>query len=98
MHVPDGFLTTGTAITAGALSASTVGIALRQTRTYLQDRQIPLAGLARHSCLQHRCSTSLLQPGPPGTCSVEPLRRFCWDPRPVRWSSRGCGGSSPGVR
>ena len=46
MHVPDGFLTTGTAITAGALSASTIGIALRQTRTYLQDRQIPLAGLA----------------------------------------------------
>ena len=45
MHAPDGFLNAGTAVATGALSVSTVGVALRQTRDAALDRQIPLAGL-----------------------------------------------------
>jgi len=45
MHVPDGFLNPGTALVAGTLSAGTIGATLRQSRGYLQDKQIPLAGL-----------------------------------------------------
>jgi cobalt/nickel transport system permease protein len=46
VHAPDGFLTAGTAIATGAISTGAVGVALRQTRDRLQDREIPLAGLA----------------------------------------------------
>lgn len=46
MHAPDGFLTASTAVATGALSAGTIGIALRQTRETLADRRIPLAGVA----------------------------------------------------
>ena len=45
MHVPDGFLNAGTALAAGTLSAGTIGATLRQSRSHLQDKQIPLAGL-----------------------------------------------------
>jgi cobalt/nickel transport system permease protein len=38
MHAPDGFLTAGTAVATG--------VALRQTRDTLKDKQIPLAGIA----------------------------------------------------
>lgn len=46
MHAPDGFLNAGTAVTTGVVSAGTVGVALRQTRERLSDKQVPLAGLA----------------------------------------------------
>lgn len=46
MHAPDGFLTAGTAIATGAISAGAIGVALRQTRDTLKDKQIPLAGIA----------------------------------------------------
>lgn len=46
MHAPDGFLSAGTAVATGALSAGTIGVALRQTRETLEDRRIPLAGIA----------------------------------------------------
>ncbi|HSG80583.1 MAG TPA: energy-coupling factor ABC transporter permease [Acidimicrobiia bacterium] len=46
MHAPDGFLNAGTAVATGAVSLGAVGVALRQTRDVLQDRQIPLAGVA----------------------------------------------------
>lgn len=46
MHAPDGFLTAGTAIGTGVLSAGAVGAALRQSRDALKDAQVPLAGLA----------------------------------------------------
>ncbi len=46
MHAPDGFLTAGTAIATGAISAGTLGVALRQTTDRIKDSQIPLAGLA----------------------------------------------------
>lgn len=45
MHAPDGFLTAGTAVATGAISVSTVGLALRQSKQRLKDKQIPLAGL-----------------------------------------------------
>ncbi len=46
MHAPDGFLTAGTAVATGAISVGTVGVALRQARESLADRQVPLAGIA----------------------------------------------------
>jgi cobalt/nickel transport system permease protein len=46
MHAPDGYLTAGTAIATGAISAGTLGVALRQTRDTLADKQVPLAGIA----------------------------------------------------
>lgn len=46
MHAPDGFLSAGTALATGALSAGTVGVALRQSKARLRDKHIPLAGLA----------------------------------------------------
>lgn len=46
MHAPDGFLNAGTAVATGAVSVGAVGVALRQSRDTLQDRQIPLAGVA----------------------------------------------------
>ena len=45
MHAPDGFLTTGTAIVTGVVSLLLVGLALRQSRSQLRDRAIPLAGI-----------------------------------------------------
>ncbi len=46
MHAPDGFLNAGTAVATGVISAGTVGVTLRHARHQLQDRQIPLAGVA----------------------------------------------------
>ena len=46
MHAPDGFLNAATAVATGALSASTVGVALRRAGATLRDKQVPLAGLA----------------------------------------------------
>lgn len=46
MHAPDGFLNVGTAVATGAVSAGAVGVALRQSREQLGDRQVPLAGLS----------------------------------------------------
>jgi len=45
VHAPDGFLNAGTALATGAISVGTVGLALRQAKHYLLDRQIPLAGI-----------------------------------------------------
>ena len=46
MHAPDGFLNAGTALATGALSSASIGAALRQTRRRLQEKQVPLAGIA----------------------------------------------------
>ncbi len=45
MHAPDGFLTISTAVATGAISAGTLGATMRRTRSTLEDRYIPLAGL-----------------------------------------------------
>jgi cobalt/nickel transport system permease protein len=46
MHAPDGFLNAATAVATGAASAGTLGVAIRRAGRSLEDRQIPLAGLA----------------------------------------------------
>lgn len=46
MHAPDGFLTVGTAVATGVVSTGAVGVALRQSREQLADKQVPLAGMA----------------------------------------------------
>ncbi|HNX49185.1 MAG TPA: energy-coupling factor ABC transporter permease, partial [Thermoanaerobaculaceae bacterium] len=45
MHIPDGFLDARTAVTAGILAAAGLGIALRQARTHLPQRRVPLLGI-----------------------------------------------------
>lgn len=45
MHAPDGFLTAGTAIATGAISAGTVSVALKQAKTQMSEKMVPLAGI-----------------------------------------------------
>ncbi len=45
MHAPDGFLTAGAAVATGAVSAGTIGVALRQAKHHLKEKQVPLAGI-----------------------------------------------------
>ena len=45
MHIPDGFLDMKTAVTAAALAAGGLGLALRQARSELPPRRVPLLGL-----------------------------------------------------
>jgi cobalt/nickel transport system permease protein len=46
MHIPDGFLDTKTAVTAGVLAVAGLGVALRRARLHLPSRRVPLLGLA----------------------------------------------------
>jgi cobalt/nickel transport system permease protein len=46
VHLPDGFLDTKTALLSTGAAAAGVGLALRQARTSLEPRQMPLLGLA----------------------------------------------------
>jgi cobalt/nickel transport system permease protein len=46
LHAPDGFLDAGTAVATGAVSAGTLGVALRQARHQLEEKAVPLAGIA----------------------------------------------------
>jgi cobalt/nickel transport system permease protein len=46
MHAPDGFLTAGTAMATGAISVSTVTIALKQAKEQMTEKIVPLAGIA----------------------------------------------------
>jgi cobalt/nickel transport system permease protein len=46
MHIPDGFLDAKTAATTAVLSASGLGVALRQARISLPAQRVPLMGLA----------------------------------------------------
>ncbi len=45
MHIPDGFINGATSAGFGLLSAGGLGVAIRQTGRYLNERQVPLAGL-----------------------------------------------------
>lgn len=45
MHIPDGFLDARTAVAAGVLAATGVGIALRRARVHLPPRRVPLLGV-----------------------------------------------------
>src|SRR6516162_1209245 len=46
MHLPNGFLDAKTALLTTAAAVTGVGIALRQARTSLEPRQMPLLGVA----------------------------------------------------
>ena len=45
MHLPDGFLDARTALLSSGVAAAGVGVALRQVRTSLEPRQMPMLGL-----------------------------------------------------
>ncbi len=45
MHIPDGFINGATSAGFGVVAAGGVGAAVRQTGRYLNERQVPLAGL-----------------------------------------------------
>lgn len=45
MHIPDGFINGATSLGAGVVALGGLGASLRQTGTYLKERQVPLAGL-----------------------------------------------------
>lgn len=45
MHIPDGFINGVTSAGFGVVAAGGVGAAVRQTGRYLNERQVPLAGL-----------------------------------------------------
>ena len=45
MHLPDGFINTGTAVVADVIAIGGLAIAVKQGAKTLDDRQIPLAGL-----------------------------------------------------
>jgi cobalt/nickel transport system permease protein len=46
MHIPDGFIGPGASAIAGLGAAGGFGFAVRQARTYLSDRLVPLAALS----------------------------------------------------
>jgi cobalt/nickel transport system permease protein len=46
MHASDGFLTAGTAVATGAISVSTITVALKQAKEQMTEKMVPLAGIA----------------------------------------------------
>jgi cobalt/nickel transport system permease protein len=46
MHIPDGFINAGTSAAAGAVAVAGVGVCIRQASRTLDDKQVPMAGLA----------------------------------------------------
>lgn len=45
MHIPDGFINAGTSASAAVIAAGGVAVAVRKTSDYMEDKQVPLAGL-----------------------------------------------------
>src|ERR671919_759338 len=45
MHIPDGFINAGTSAGAAVIAAGGVSVAVRKTSHYMEDKQVPLAGL-----------------------------------------------------
>jgi len=45
MHIPDGFISAGTSLAAGVVSAGGIGVALKKTTDTMEEKQAPLAGL-----------------------------------------------------
>lgn len=46
MHIPDGFLDVKTAVAAAVVSAGAISYSIKQTREVLDDRQVPMMGVA----------------------------------------------------
>ncbi len=45
MHIPDGFVSVGTAAVTYAISAGVVGYSIHRTNKELQEREVPLMGV-----------------------------------------------------
>src|SRR5918996_1674022 len=45
MHIPDGFINAGTSAGAAVIAAGGVSVAVKKTSHYMEDKQVPLAGL-----------------------------------------------------
>jgi cobalt/nickel transport system permease protein len=45
MHIPDGFLNAATLASTGAVSATGIGVAVRQVNHKLKEKQVPLMGV-----------------------------------------------------
>jgi cobalt/nickel transport system permease protein len=45
MHIPDGFINAGTSAGAAVIAAGGVSVAVKKTSDYMEDKQVPLAGL-----------------------------------------------------
>ena len=46
MHIPDGLIDPGTSAAAGVVAAGAIGLCVRQASRAIDDREVPLAGLA----------------------------------------------------
>ncbi len=46
MHIPDGFINSGTSVVAGVAAAGAIGVCVRQASKAIDDKEVPLAGLA----------------------------------------------------
>ena len=46
MHIPDGFIDPGTSAAAGVVAVGAVGMCVKQAGKAIDDREVPLAGLA----------------------------------------------------
>jgi cobalt/nickel transport system permease protein len=46
MHIPDGFINGGTSLAGGGVAAGGIAVSLKQAAKTLDDRRIPMAGLA----------------------------------------------------
>ena len=45
MHIPDGFINAGTSAGAAVIAAGGIAVAVRKTSDYMEDKQVPLAGV-----------------------------------------------------
>jgi cobalt/nickel transport system permease protein len=46
MHIPDGFIDPGTSAAAGVAAIGAIGVCVKRASTAIDDREVPLAGLA----------------------------------------------------
>jgi cobalt/nickel transport system permease protein len=46
MHIPDGFIDSGTSLAAGAVAVGAIGVCVKQASKAIDDKEVPLAGLA----------------------------------------------------
>jgi cobalt/nickel transport system permease protein len=46
MHIPDGFIDSGTSLAAGAVAVGAIGLCVKQASKAIDDKEVPLAGLA----------------------------------------------------
>jgi cobalt/nickel transport system permease protein len=46
MHIPDGFVDPGTSAAAGVAAIGAIGVCVKRASTAIDDREVPLAGLA----------------------------------------------------